>query len=487
MARTMPTSSLLITSQRVVTSDERGALVVRPAAIFIEGPRIVRVEPLEAGRAAPATETAFTRHDFGDRIVAPAYVNAHTHLALCALRGVTTAMARRGNVVSDVFFRFESLLTEGDVRAFTRLGAYECLLAGTGEVWDHYYFGEAVAAALSDVGLGGVVAPTLQDLSGPGHARWESELDATERLAAREDLAERGIFAALGPHATDTVSASLFARVGEVARRLELPVHMHVAQSFEEVDTIFAREKATPLEYVARSGALDGTRALLAHGVFASRSDLALLDASRHRFAVCPFSQVQFAFPSPVEELSRAGLSFVVGTDCVASNDSMSLSKELAVLAGLSALRAASSPQAERHLASGSLESARALNEERKVRLSSWTEETGAEQMLSHAFGDRGRLGAQRGLFGAGVIAPGALAHIAVYDTEHPCLWPADDPLRALAYADVGPALHSLFVAGRVVGRVGALATSLVESAEYRETVREATRRRALLLARLDA
>lgn len=486
MPRQVPASSLVITSQRVVATDEQGALVVRPAAIFVSGARIERVEPLDAAFSAAATDTA-VRHDFGDRIVAPAYVNAHTHLALCALRGVTTALARRGNVVSDVFFRFESLLTEGDVRAFTRLGAYECLLAGTGEVWDHYYFGQAVAEALSDVGLGGVVAPTLQDLSGPGHTRWESELDATERLATRRDLAERGIFAALGPHATDTVSAGLFANIGEVARRLELPVHMHVAQSFEEVDEIRARENATPVEYLERSGVLTGTSALLAHGVFASRADLARLDPTRHRFAVCPFSQVQFAFPTPVEELARAGLSFVVGTDCVASNDSMSLAKELSVLAGMSALRAASSRQAEEHLERGTLESARTLNDERKRRLSAWGDETGAEQMLSHAFGDRGRLGARGGSLGAGVIAPGALAHIAVYDPEHPCLWPADDPLRALAYADVGPALHTLIVGGRVVGRVGELFTSLVESAEYRETVREATRRRALLLARLDA
>lgn len=482
-----PSRSLVITSQRVVTPDDGGSLTVQPAAVHIEGARIVGVEPLGAKRAPVAVGEGTASLDFGERLVAPAFVNAHTHLALCALRGVTSALARRGNVVSDVFFRFESLLSAGDVRAFARLGAYECLLAGTGEVWDHYYFGEAVAAALADVGLAGVVAPTLQDLAGPGRARWESELDATERIAESSELAERGIFAALGPHATDTVSSALFARVGELSGRLALPVHMHVAQSVEEVETVRAREGATPFEYLVRTGALSGPRALLAHGVFASRADLALLDARRHLFAVCPFSQVQFAFPTPVEELGRAGLSFVVGTDCVASNDSMSLPKELALLAGFSSLRAASSPAGETHLTQGTLESARALNRARQARLAAWTDETVPERMLAHAWGNRGQLGAHSGTLGAGVIAPGALAHLAVYEPDHPCLWPGDDALRALAYADAHPALHSLFVSGRQVGRSGDFHASLTESAEYREALREAAGRRTKLLARLVA
>lgn len=55
-----------------------------------------------------------------------------------------------------------SSLTEQDVDAFARLGAYDCLLSGTTCVWDHYYFGEAIAKAARSVGLCAVVAPTLQ-------------------------------------------------------------------------------------------------------------------------------------------------------------------------------------------------------------------------------------------------------------------------------------------------------------------------------------
>src|SRR5690606_9695747 len=94
-------------------------------------------------------------HDFGQRPVVPAFVNGHTHLGMAPLRGITSRAARAGDVVKDVFFRVEEHLTASDVRAFTRVAAFECLLAGVAEVWDHYYYGHSVAQALLDVGLTG--------------------------------------------------------------------------------------------------------------------------------------------------------------------------------------------------------------------------------------------------------------------------------------------------------------------------------------------
>src|SRR5690606_4437316 len=153
-----------------------GGPQVRPAAVWLAGKHVEAVLPLDSvGRAPPG---AVIEH-VGTRVVAPAFVNAHTHLAMSAFRGVGTAAARAGNGLTVSFFRLETDIPAAALRAFTRRGAYECLLTGSAEVWDHYYFGEAVAEALLDVGLTGVVAPTLQDRAGPGAERWEDELVAT--------------------------------------------------------------------------------------------------------------------------------------------------------------------------------------------------------------------------------------------------------------------------------------------------------------------
>jgi hypothetical protein len=53
---------------------------------------------------------------------------------MSAFRGIGGVAALSGNVVEDLFFHIESLVQPSDIRAFTRMGAYEALLSGTGVV-----------------------------------------------------------------------------------------------------------------------------------------------------------------------------------------------------------------------------------------------------------------------------------------------------------------------------------------------------------------
>ncbi|MEE2777443.1 MAG: hypothetical protein VYE73_11870, partial [Acidobacteriota bacterium] len=155
----------IVASRRVVLGGGEEPLVIAPAALRVEGSHILQLEALadesysEAlGRFAADSEDV---RDFGDRLVTPAFVNAHTHLALGFLRGAAPPGTLAGNMVRDFYFGIEARLEPGDVEAFARMGAYESLLHGVGLVWDHYYHGGSVARALVGTGLSGVVAPTL--------------------------------------------------------------------------------------------------------------------------------------------------------------------------------------------------------------------------------------------------------------------------------------------------------------------------------------
>ena len=165
----------VLSGQRVVLPDGDG-LAIRRARLTLDAGRIMSVEVDPNTPDPPGTDT------LGEALLTPAFVDAHTHLALVGLRGSVNA-ATSGNVVEDLFFHVERQMDASDVRALTRVGAYEALLSGTATVWDHYYFGRAVLAGMTDAGLAGVVAPALQDVDGPGQHRWEDELSATVELA----------------------------------------------------------------------------------------------------------------------------------------------------------------------------------------------------------------------------------------------------------------------------------------------------------------
>ena len=465
---------------------EHDRLVIKPARIHVEGGLIERVEPL-AGTGSRASSDPAGRAgareseqiDLGDHLITPAFVNAHTHLSLAFLRGVQATSVRQ-NLVEDLYFAYESRLHSDDIRAFARMGAYESLLCGVGFVWDHYYGGTAVAEALLDTGLTGVVAPTLQDLAGPDRDGSEDALSATLQIAQSDRYREAGIFAALGPHATDTVSPALFRQIAQLAETHQLPVHVHLAQSYDELVRVEAREGRSPLALLAREGVL--TRAphvVMAHGLFASSEDLSSLEPTRHTLVYCPSSQMQFGFPAPVPHWSELGVSWVVATDCASSNDSMNLQKELRLCAGAATFGLATSLAQRSFLASGDASHARETWQERTDAAATFAKEVTSERLLARVWKLPGRL--HPGV-SCGVIARGALANLVAWNTEHPSFWPGRDLPRALAMSDTTQAIHALLVHGRWIGEAGHVGESVIASERYREARREASERLDTLL-----
>ena len=462
-----------ITSQRVALpcGSDPDRLEVCAARIVVEGHRVLSV----SRDSHPATDEETEAYDFGDHLVTPAFINAHTHLALVGLRGSVGSEVARGNMVEELFYGWERRLTADDIRALARMGAYECLLSGTGMVWDHYFHADALVGALRDTGLGGVVCPTLQDRSGPGVPQWEEQLDATVRLANDPSLTPDAIGVGLGPHATDTVSAELWQRCVELARAHGLPIHAHCAQSLEEFERRYDEDGCSPVEWLQRLGVLDQAPSLLlVHMLYVSRHDLERLAPDRHRLGLCPYSQMAFAFPAPVHLWHAMGLRWITATDAAASNDSMSLQKELRWIGGSRNAAIASSGAFDAFARSGSMDRARELWALRGQRHDAGAQIAHPQRLMASVWAEPGRLHPR---MKAGAIAPGQLANLVVWDTDHPSMWPTTDPLRALAYNDTGAAIEAMWVAGRPIGQRGSFAQSIRESDSYREARQEADER----------
>jgi 5-methylthioadenosine/S-adenosylhomocysteine deaminase len=478
----------IIASRRVVLGGRGEPLRIEPACLELSSGSISSVHRVAIDRYDDmppelALHRSATLIDYGDRLVSPAFINAHTHLVLGFLRGADLRAALRGNMVEDFFFKIESMLEPADVRAFARMGAYESLLAGVGLVWDHYYRGVDVAAAMMEVGLAGVVAPTLQDLAGPGKDRWERELEATVRIHESSSLRERGIFAALGPHATDTVSESLFMRALELAEARNLPVHAHVAQSVEEYERALARHGLSPVRWLERLGVLErAPRGVWAHALYASRDDLACFASERHVLVFCPFAQLVFGFMAPVGLWSQLGLRWAVATDCASNNDSINVQKELRLVAAERTLGANRSAAYRAFLEQGRAEDARSAWDERARQFDEHASLAEPAALLERVWSLPGGL---HPAFTAGVLEEGALANVVVWDLDHPSLWPALDPLAALTMADAAPAIWAMFVAGKRVGRDGDFSASMLASSGYRSALEEARGRLSSVLARI--
>ena len=448
--------------------------VFRPALIEIDGALIVKVDTDPTSR-----EQATLRLD--DKIIVPSFVNAHTHLPMSAFRGLSSVVQQQGNVVEDVYFKIESKLSPDDIRAFTRLGALESILQGVGFVWEHYYGETALAEGIMDVGLEGVVAPTLQDVHGPGTAILEAQLDATEKLQSSR-FADHGIFAAIGPHATDSVSDNLWKDIVKLAEKTGLPLHFHLAQSWEEYERNQTNHGYSTVERLEELGVLS-TRFLGVHGLFLSNRDLQRLSAERHTLGFCPGSQVQFAFPGNFHSWQQAGLSWVIATDCGISNDTMNVQQELRLVAGLGSLSTTWSVEHESFREDNTLEAGRDVSNRRGVDYANFKPYRDPSMLFQKITRTPGKLHPS---VQVGDLAVGHRASLLVLNPDHPAIWPAVDPLRALAYCDAAPSIDAMMIGGRwVADPAENLREAVLSNPKHQAFIKEARDRRAKLFEKI--
>eukprot|EP00750_Incisomonas_marina_P015684 INCI1849.2.p1 GENE.INCI1849.2~~INCI1849.2.p1 ORF type:complete len:436 (-),score=62.74 INCI1849.2:41-1348(-) len=429
-------STACVHSRRVLLRCVKtGLYEAKPAAIYINGGRISRV----VETSFPPADTECPVDDLGDALVTPAFVNAHTHNPMNAFRGVADASVLKGNVVEDLFFKLEMAFEPGDVRAFTRMGAYENLLAGVGTVWDHYYGGVELAEAFRDVGICAAVAPTLQDVSGPGKDTLEDEWNATLSIS-EGDFGLHGVVPVLGPHATDTVSDALWKRILETSEKYSLPIHCHNAQSLQEYQRSFDRHGCTPVERLRNLGVLHSdTSVLLVHNLFATAADLAIVGAAAKEkgnicMVFCPLAQMQFAFPAHVGSWIDASVPFVLGTDAAASNDAMALQLELRGLGNLFSHGTTFSTEFASFRETGSLEHAEATQTRREIDFSQYESARTYSAILDTVLERPGALHPQ---LPCGAIREGYLANLVAWDVQHPNMWPCTNEAQ-VCYALCG-------------------------------------------------
>jgi cytosine/adenosine deaminase-related metal-dependent hydrolase len=134
---------------------------------------------------------------------------------------------------------------------------------------------------------------------------------------------------AVAPCSPFSVTGRLMEESAELARRLALPLHTHLAETVEE--EAYCRELygCSPVEYLDRLGWLDGD-VWCAHCVHLSPAEVARFAATGTGVAHCPSSNLRLgAGIAPVRDLLDAGGRVGLGVDGSASNERSDLFMEV--------------------------------------------------------------------------------------------------------------------------------------------------------------
>jgi cytosine/adenosine deaminase-related metal-dependent hydrolase len=316
---------VILANCRVVTMDDAGT-EHEPGWVQIEDGLIA-----ETGSGKPPESEA--AEDLHGAVVTPGLVNTHHHL----YQTLTRARAQQADLFTWLreLYPVWARLDDEMEHAAARAGLAELALSGCSTVFDHHYvfprgvtgLVEAELDAARSIGVRFVAARGSMDLGesdgGLPPDSLVEELDAiladTERLAALADGDLVGL--AVAPCSPFSVTSRLMEESAALARRLDLQLHTHLAETVEEDEYCRKLYGCSPVEYLELVGWIDGN-VWCAHCVHLSGADVQTFGRAGVGVAHCPTSNLRLgAGVAPVRSLLDAGVRVGLGVDGTASNE----------------------------------------------------------------------------------------------------------------------------------------------------------------------
>lgn len=283
--------------------------------------------------------------NFGEAVIMPGLINAHSHLEITAMRGFLD------DVEADFYAWLIKLtttrvdkLTEKDIEISALAGAVEGARSGVTCFGDIGRYGKAGFEALKTVGLRGILFQETE--FSPKNEEAENDFaKLKDKFLAIKENETNLVKVGISPHAPYTVSRKLFELITQYALDESIKITIHAAESNQEKDFFQTGEglfaemyqkqnlewnapKTSEIEYLANIGVLQA-KPLLAHCVKVSESDIDLIAESGTSIAHCPKSNAKFGHGvAPLEMFLDKKVRVGFGSDSVASNNTCDILEE---------------------------------------------------------------------------------------------------------------------------------------------------------------
>ena len=294
--------------------------VLSHAYLGVTDDKIVYVNTKE-----PVEEARRTINGTG-KVLIPGLVNAHTHIAMTALRGYADDQTLTAWLF-DHIIPAESRLTDSMVYHCARLGIMEAIASGTTAICDMYFSAPEIARAASEIGIRAHVGNVPLE-TGEGFNLKDGSIHETYALldAYRRDPL---VSVFTGVHAVHNSNPSVWSWVNDVADKYALPFSMHMAETNEDVEASLRKFGKTPAAALEEAG-LFSHPAVAAHCVHLTDEDIAIMKRHKVTAASCPVSNLKLASGiAPLVRLKEAGVNIALGTDGVASNNNLDMFEEM--------------------------------------------------------------------------------------------------------------------------------------------------------------
>ena len=408
---------------RWVIPVEPEGVVLEHHSVVLDGGRIRSIVPhAEARSGYAASHTVELR----EHVLLPGLVNAHTHAGMTLMRGMADDLPLMRWLEEHIWPVEGRWVGDEFVRDGTMLAVAEMLRGGTTCFNDMYFYPGDAGRTAAAAGMRCVVGMIVLDFP----SVWAGGAD--EYLARATEVHDEFrshplVDTAFAPHAPYTVSDGPLERIRVLADELDVPVHIHLHETREEVESAVAAQGVRPFARLDRLGLLS-PRLMAVHMTELAREEIERLAECGAHVVHCPESNLKLASGfCPVAKLAAAGVNVALGTDGAASNNDLDMVQEMrtASLVAKAVARDATAVPAHRAIAMATIAGARALGKDETI----------------------------------GSLVPGKAADVIAVDLGAIESQPVYDAASQVAFSASRSQVSDVWVAGRRLLRDGALLT----------------------------
>lgn len=291
--------------------------------VLTEGEKILYI-----GEEVPATNDVEVYEGKG-KLLMSGFFNSHAHTPMTLLRGYGENLPLQ-QWLEQRIFPFEAQLNEKDVYYGSLLGIAESFRYGIISTTDMYYMCHRISDAFLESGGKANISrgitcfddSNLKDLPAYG--------ESVNLFKNYHESGNGRIKIDMSLHGEYTTTERIVAQLADLAKELGAGMHVHVSETVTEHEGCKERHGGkTPIQYLNSLGLLD-TRTTAAHCVYVEGEDLDIMKEKKVTVASNPISNLKLASGiCNVPKLIEKGINVALGTDSVASNNSLNFIEEM--------------------------------------------------------------------------------------------------------------------------------------------------------------
>ena len=324
----MPAAEQLLSAPWIIPVEPDG-LVLEQHTLVIGDGRILEILPTDEARGRYSDAP---HEDFPAHALIPGLINAHTHAAMSLMRGIADDRPLMEWLTDHIWPLEQKWMGEAFVRDGSDLAMAEMIRGGITCFNDMYFFPEVTAQQVIRCGMRAMLGMILVDFP----SAWASgPAEYLEKgLALRDEWLNDSLLSfAFAPHAPYSVSDDPLLRVATLAAELDLPIHMHLHETADEIEQSRQQFGMRPITRLKQLE-LMGPGYIAVHMTQLTEEEIALIAQTGASVVHCPESNLKLASGfCPVAKLVEAGVNVAIGTDGAASNNDLDVMGEMRMTA----------------------------------------------------------------------------------------------------------------------------------------------------------